>query len=111
MASSSLGRLTLDLLVKLGSFESGMSQAERKAKDTAKNMSNAFKGFSDQLNQSIGGTQLGSFIENFSTKLGAMRGGVLMATAALSGMAVGGAAVAAGGLAVLSIQVAKIMLS
>ena len=43
MASSSLGRLTLDLLVKLGSFESGMSQAERKAKDTAKNMSNAFK--------------------------------------------------------------------
>ncbi|MFP0526514.1 phage tail tape measure protein [Acinetobacter baumannii] len=107
MATSSLGRLTLDLLVKLGSFESGMSQAERKAKDTAKNMSNAFKGFSDQLNQSIGGTQLGSFIENFSTKLGAMRGGILMATAALSGMAVGGAAVAAGGLAVLSIQVAK----
>ena len=40
-----------------------------------------------------------------------MRGGVLMATAALSGMVVGGAAVAAGGLAVLSIQVAKIMLS
>ncbi|AZP30392.1 phage tail tape measure protein [Acinetobacter pittii] len=107
MATSSLGRLTLDLLVKLGSFESGMNQAERKAKDTAKNMSNAFKGFSDQLNQSIGGTQLGSFIENFSTKLGSMRGGILMATAALSGMAVGGAAVAAGGLAVLSIQVAK----
>ncbi|WP_182002720.1 phage tail tape measure protein [Acinetobacter lactucae] len=107
MATTSLGRLTLDLLVKLGSFESGMNQAERKAKDTAKNMSNAFKGFSDQLNQSIGGTQLGSFIENFSTKLGAMRGGILTATAALSGMAVGGAAVAAGGLAVLSIQVAK----
>lgn len=107
MASSSLGRLTLDLLVKLGSFESGMSQAERKAKDTAKNMSNAFKGFSDQLNQSLGGTQLGSFIENFSTKLGSMRGGILMATAALSGMAIGGAAVAAGGLAILSIEVAK----
>lgn len=107
MASSSLGRLTLDLLVKLGSFESGMSQAERKAKDTAKNMSNAFKGFSDQLNQSIGGTQLGSFIENFSTKLGAMRGGIVMATAALSGMAIGGAAVAAGGLAILSVEVAK----
>jgi len=84
-----------------------MSQAERKAKDTAKNMSNAFKGFSDQLNQSIGGTQLGSFIENFSTKLGAMRGGIVMATAALSGMAIGGAAVAAGGLAILSVEVAK----
>ncbi|HGL4551757.1 TPA: hypothetical protein ACKE7S_000682 [Acinetobacter baumannii] len=107
MATSSLGRLTLDLLVKLGSFESGMSQAERKAKDTAKNMSNAFKGFSDQLNQSIGGTQLGSFIDNVSTKLGAMRGGILTATAALSGMAVGGTVLAAGALGQMAIELAK----
>lgn len=107
MASSSLGRLTLDLLVKMGSFEQGMSAAERKTKQSAQNMSNAFKGFNDQIQQMIGGTQLGSAIDTISTKLGAMRGGVLLATSAIAGMAVGGTAVAIGGLSILAIQIAN----
>ena len=107
MATNSLGRLTLDLLVKLGSFEQGMSAAERKAKQSAQNMSNAFKGFNDQIQQMIGGTQLGSVIDTVSTKLSAMRGGVLLATSALAGMAIGGTVVAIGGLSAMAIQLAK----
>lgn len=42
MAAASLGRLTLDLAVKLGSFEQGMTQAERKTKDTTEKMGKAF---------------------------------------------------------------------
>ncbi|WP_228271093.1 phage tail tape measure protein [Acinetobacter soli] len=107
MATNSLGRLTLDLLVKLGSFEQGMNAAERKAKQSAQNMSNAFKGFNDQIQQMIGGTALGSVIDTVSTKLGAMRGGVLLATSALAGMAIGGTVVAVGGLSAMAVELAK----
>lgn len=107
MATNSLGRLTLDLLVKLGSFEQGMNAAERKAKQSAQNMSNAFKGFNDQIQQMVGGTALGSVIDTVSTKLGAMRGGVLLATSALAGMAIGGTVVAVGGLSVMAVELAK----
>lgn len=107
MATNSLGRLTLDLLVSMGSFEQGMNAAERKAKQSAQNMTNSFKGFNDQVQQMIGGTQLGSVIDSISTKLGAMRGGILVVTSALAGMAVGGTLLAVGSLSVMAVQLAK----
>ena len=70
MAAASLGRLTLDLLVKLGSFEQGMTQAERKTKQTTDNMNKAFAGFKQQVMDALGGTQIGSVIDNFTGKLG-----------------------------------------
>ncbi len=107
MAAASLGRLTLDLAVKLGSFEQGMTQAERKTKQTTDNMNKAFAGFKDQVADALSGTQLGSIVDSFNTKIGSLKGGVLVAGAALSGMAVGGIAAAIGGLTHLAIETAK----
>ena len=107
MAAASLGRLTLDLAVKLGSFEQGMSQAERKTKQTTDNMGKAFSGFKDQVADALGGTQLGSIIDGFNSKLGSIKGGVGVASAALAGMAVGGVAIAFAGLSKLAIETAK----
>ncbi|WP_168378334.1 hypothetical protein [Acinetobacter cumulans] len=107
MAAASLGRLTLDLAVKLGSFEQGMTQAERKTKQTTDNMGKAFSGFKDQVADALGGTQLGSIIDGFNSKLGSIKGGVGVASAALAGMAVGGVVVAFAGLSKLAIETAK----
>lgn len=107
MAASSLGRLTLDLVAKVGSFVNGMSQAERKAKETSDNIKKSFKSFGDQIQDAIGGTQIGSAIEGITGKLGALRGGVVMAGAALAGMAVGGTVLAAGALGQMAIELAK----
>lgn len=107
MAAASLGRLTLDLLVKLGSFEQGMTQAERKAKQTADNMGKAFAGFKSQISDALGGTQIGSIIDGFTSKFGSLKGGVLVAGAAITGMAVGGIAVGVGALAKMAIETAK----
>lgn len=107
MAAASLGRLTLDLAVKLGSFEQGMSQAERKTKQTTDGMNKAFAGFKDQVADALGGTQLGSLVDSFNTKMASLKGGVLVAGAALAGMAVGGITAAVGGLTHLAIETAK----
>lgn len=107
MATASLGRLTLDLLVKLGSYEQGLNRAERQATQSANKMSDAFKGFGDQLKETLGGSQIGSIISDITTRLDGMKGSVLVATAGLAGMAVGGTALAVGGLSVMAIQAAK----
>ena len=88
MAAASLGRLTLDLLVRLGSFEQGMNQADRRTRQTTENMGRAFSGFRDQVADALGGTQIGSIVDSFNAKIGSLRGGVLVAGAALTGMAV-----------------------
>ena len=107
MATASLGRLTLDLVAQIGQFVEPMNKAERKAKESTDKMNKAFSNFKDQMNQALGGTQVGTFIDDISGKLSGLEGGVLTATAALAGMAVGGSVVAMGGLAAMTIEVAK----
>lgn len=107
MAVSSLGRLTLDLIVKLGSYEQGLDAAERKTKKSADNMKQAFSGFKDQIAEAFGGTQIGSVIDSFNSKIGTLKGGVLVAGAAIAGMAVGGVIAGVGALAQMSIEAAK----
>ncbi len=107
MASASLGRLTLDLVAQIGQFVGPMTQAERKAKESTAKMGKAFSDFKEQMNASLGGTQIGSAIEGITGKLGALRGGVLTATASLAGMAVGGLVVAGGALSQMSLDLAK----
>ncbi|WP_407410775.1 hypothetical protein [Acinetobacter sp.] len=105
--STKLGTLTLDLLVKLGSFEQGMDQAERKTKKTTDNMGKAFDGFKTEVVGALGGSEIGSVIDAFNTRIDVLNGGVVAATGALAGMAVGGVAVAIGALSKLSIETAK----
>lgn len=107
MATASLGRLTLDLVAQIGQFVEPMNRAERKAKESTDKMGKAFSNFKDQMNQSLGGTQFGSALDGVLGKVDSLRGGVLAASGALAGMAVGGTALAIGGLAKMSIDVAK----
>ena len=107
MAAAPIGRLTLDLVVKLGSFEQGMTQAERKTKQTTDNMGKAFGSFKTQITDALGGTQIGSVIDNFTGKIGSIQGGILLAGAALTGMAVGGVAVAMGALSKMAVEISK----
>ncbi|HAV4559875.1 TPA: hypothetical protein JIS15_09880 [Acinetobacter baumannii] len=107
MASASLGRLTLDLVAQIGQFVGPITQAERKAKESTAKMGKAFSDFKEQMNASLGGTQIGSAIEGITGKLGALRGGILTATASLAGMAVGGAVVATGALSQMALDLAK----
>ena len=107
MAAASLGRLTLDLAVKLSSFEQGMTQAERKTKDATEKMGKAFGGFKSQVADALGGTQIGSIVDSFNAKIGSLKGGAMVAGAAFAGMAVGGIAVAFGALSKMAIETAK----
>lgn len=107
MVSASLGRLTLDLVAQIGQFVGPITQAERKAKESTAKMGKAFSDFKEQMNASLGGTQIGSAIEGITGKLGALRGGILTATASLAGMAVGGAVVATGALSQMALDLAK----
>lgn len=107
MATSSLGRLTLDLLVKLAGFEQGLDAAERKAKKSSENMKQAFAGFKEQISDALGGTQIGSVIDGLNTKLDSLSGGVAIAGAAFAGMAVGGVVASAGALTTMAIETAK----
>ncbi|QXR26638.1 transglycosylase SLT domain-containing protein [Acinetobacter junii] len=107
MATTSLGRLTLDLVAQIGQFVGPMNQAERKAKESTDKMNKAFASFKDQMNASLDGTQFGSAIGGITDKFNVLRGGVLSATASLAGMAVGGVVIATGALGQMSIDLAK----
>ena len=59
MATSSLGRLTLDLAVRLSEFTDGMSRAERETADRTQRMQESVTSFREHLASELGGTQLG----------------------------------------------------
>ncbi len=107
MATASLGRLTLDLVARIGQFVEPMNRAEREARESTDRMGRAFSNFRDQMNQSLSGTQFGSALDSVLGRVDSLRGGVLAASGALAGMAVGGTALAIGGLAKMSIDAAK----
>lgn len=107
MVTTSLGRLTLDLAVRLSEFTQGMSRAERETAERTKNMQNAVTSFKQNLVEQLGGTQIGGVIDNLSSKLGGLSGGAGVAAAGLAGLAVGGVAVAIGGLASLAVSTAQ----
>ncbi|CAM3969918.1 lytic transglycosylase domain-containing protein [Psychrobacter arenosus] len=107
MATTSLGRLTLDLAVKLSEFTDGMSRAERETEERTRNMSESVRTFRDRLMEDLGGTQLGGVIDGLASRLGGISGGGMLAGAAIAGMAVGGVAVGIGALTNLALETAK----
>ena len=107
MATSSLGRLTLDLAVRLSEFTEGMSRAERETADRTRNMRESVTAFRENLANELGGTQLGSIIDSFNSRFGSMEGSITKVGAAFAGIAVGGIAVGIGALSKLAIETAK----
>ena len=107
MATSSLGRLTLDLAVRLSEFTDGMSRAERETSDRTRNMQQSVTSFREHLASELGGTQLGGIIDSFNERFGSIEGGITKVGAAFAGMAVGGIAVGIGALSKMAIETAK----
>lgn len=79
MASRSLGTLTLDLVAKIGGFESGMDRAartadkktreiERAAKARAKEIEKAFEGIGSVISGAIAGVSVGAVFTKFITE-------------------------------------------
>ncbi len=107
MATTSLGRLTLDLAVRLSEFSEGLSRAERETQDRTRQMGESVSNFRQRLVDELGGTQIGGVIDSLNERFGSLRGGGLAVGGALAGMAVGGVAVAAGALTALALETAK----
>lgn len=107
MATTSLGRLTLDLAVKLSEFTDGMSRAERETEERTRNMSESVRTFRDRLMEDLGGTQLGGVIDGLTSRLSGISESGMLAGAAIAGMAVGGVAVGIGALTNLALETAK----
>lgn len=84
MATTSLGRLTLDLAVRLSDFTDGLTQAERQARDSARNIGGSVRELRDNIADDISKIS-GSF----------------------AGMAIGGLAVSTGALVAMTIEAAK----
>ncbi|MCK6157193.1 hypothetical protein KZX29_00025 [Moraxella osloensis] len=107
MATTSLGRLTLDLAVRLSEFTDGMSRAERETQDRTQRMQESVTSFREHLASELGGTQLGSIIDSFNERFGSIEGGITKVGAAFAGIAVGGIAVGLGALSKMAIETAK----
>nr|WP_313091638.1 hypothetical protein [Moraxella sp. CTOTU48268] len=107
MATTSLGRLTLDLAVRLSEFTDGMSRAERETSDRTRNMQQSVSAFREHLANELGGTQLGGIIDGFNERFGSIEGSITKVGGALAGMAVGGVAIGLGALSKLAIETAK----
>ena len=107
MATSSLGRLTLDLAVRLSEFTDGMSRAERETADRTQRMQESVTSFREHLASELGGTQLGGIIDTFNERFGSIEGSITKVGGVLAGMAVGGTLVALGALSKMAIEAAK----
>lgn len=107
MAVASLGRLTLDLAVRLSDFTDGMSRAERETAERTQNMQNSVRAFRDNLAEQLSGTQIGGIIDGLNARFDSLNGSILKMSGALAGMAVGGAVVALGSLAQMAMETAK----
>lgn len=107
MATTSLGRLTLDLAVRLSEFSEGLSRAERETQERTRQMGESVSNFRQRVMDELGGTQIGGVIDSLNERFGALSGGGLAAGGAIAGMAVGGIAVAAGALTAMALETAK----
>ena len=107
MATMSLGRLTLDLAINLMGFTDGMNRAERETAERTRNMQESVTSFREHLARELGGTQIGDIIDGFNERFGSIEGNITKLSAALGGMAIGGAVVATGALARMAIETAQ----
>ena len=112
MATTALGRLTLDLAVRLSDFTDGMTRAERETADATRNMSESVTSFKDTVLDSLGGTPIGGAIDSLNDKLGsiadAFGSGGIAGAAKVGGLAIAGAIVGAtGAIVAMTIETAK----
>lgn len=98
----------IKLKVDTSQLTGSMKKATTEVQDSLKKSTGSIsKSLSESFINAFSGTKIGSSIDGVTSKLGSLRGGVLLAGAALTGLAVGGLAAAAVGLANLAVETAR----
>lgn len=102
---------------EVDSLDKSLGNAEKQGDKTSKTIkkmggetkatTDLFSKFKDQMNSSLGNTQIGSTINDVTQKVSGLRGSVALAAAGLAGLAVGGFAATIAGLSAMAIQSAK----
>lgn len=112
MATTALGRLTLDLAVRLSDFTAGMDQAARQTAERTREMGESVNRFREGLVESLSGTPIGGAIDSLNSRLSSITeafGDNGIAGAAKMGAAaiIGSVAAMGAGLVALSVEAAK----
>lgn len=98
----------IKLKVDTSQLTGSMKKATAEVQDSLKKSTGSIsKSLSESFKNAFSGTKIGSSIDGVTSKMGSLRGGVLLAGAALAGLAVGGLAAAAAGLANLAVETAR----
>lgn len=108
MATTALGRLTLDLAVRMSEFTDGLTRAQRETEDATNNMSDSVTGFKDTLIESLSGSPIGGAIDTLNSKLGSIT--EAFGANGLAGAARLGAAGAVAGLAAIGVGLVTLAL-
>lgn len=108
MATTALGRLTLDLAVRMSEFTDGLTRAQRETEDATNNMSDSVTGFKDTLIESLSGSPIGGAIDTLNSKLGSIT--EAFGANGLAGAAGLGAAGAVAGLAAIGVGLVTLAL-
>ena len=99
MATTALGRLTLDLAVRMSEFSDGLTRAQRETEDATRQMGESVTDFKDTLLESLSGSPIGGAIDGLTSRLGsitnAFGSGGLAGAAKVGGIAIAGAFVGA----------------
>ena len=112
MATTALGRLTLDLAVRMSEFSEGMSRAARETADRTREMSDSVTSFKDNLLESLSGSPIGGAIDSLNSKLSSIttafgEGGLAGAAKAGALGVIGAVGAMGAGLITLAMQTAE----
>ena len=112
MATTALGRLTLDLAVRMSEFSEGMSRAARETADRTREMSDSVTSFKDNLLESLSGSPIGGAIDSLNSQLSSIttafgEGGLAGAAKAGALGVIGAVGAMGAGLITLAMQTAE----
>ena len=112
MATNSLGRLTLDLAVRLSEFSDGLTRAERETRNRTQEMSDSVGKFKDKLMEDLSGTAIGDAVGSLNEKLSSIteafgESGLAGAAAIGAASIIGSVAAIGVGLVTLALQTAE----
>ena len=112
MATTALGRLTLDLAVRMSEFSEGLGRAARETADRTREMSDSVTSFKDTLLESLSGSPIGGAIDSLNSQLSSIttafgEGGLAGAAKAGALGVIGAVGAMGAGLITLAMQTAE----
>ena len=112
MATTALGRLTLDLAVRMSEFSEGLGRAARETADRTNEMNDSVTSFKDNLLESLSGSPIGGAIDSLNSQLSSIttafgEGGLAGAAKAGALGVIGAVGAMGAGLITLAMQTAE----